>query len=523
MTSPTPVITFIDDPTKILSNPSLYPQGLATAGAVQSIVQATTGDPYFQEHGKMVGVYFQDDWKMTRRLTVNLGIRWDKDIGLNGGSIQATARSYTELKAIGSPFAASLPHDDNKDFSPRVGIAWDLTGAGKHVVRAGYGLYFGQTFINIPLFMEQQANPTIFSTVNYTSSGPGDPKASVLPKGQLLSSWRFGIDPLPPQAPGGVNLPTGATGQMVDPSYRNPYTEQFNGGYSWQVTQDSVIEAEYVHSLGLHESKTIVINPTVNGVRWTTPLFQAAGLPVLGGIRDYMSIGRSRYDGMNLSYRRRMSKHFSVNATYVLSKSQAYNGNAAAFGNAPTDEFNWFAPHDFGPTPADERHRITLSGLVYLPFGIEFAPIMQWATGRPYNATEGISDVFGQGSGVGATHAIVLNSDPTNLTETAGYTAAQLQACIAANTCHQVPYNYLRGEDFFQLDVRLAKTIKFGEKPRLQLIFQAFDLTNRANFGSSYSGNIRAATFQQPTGFISGNGVIVPKSFAAEFGARFSF
>jgi hypothetical protein len=151
------------------------------------------------------------------------------------------------------------------------------------------------------------------------------------------------------------------------------------------------------------------------------------------------------------------------------------------------------------------------------------APIMQWATGRPYNVTEGISDVFGQGSGVAATHAIVLNSDPNNLTATSGYTAAQLNACITANTCHQVPYNYLRGERFFQLDARFARFFTFRDRARLELFFQAFDLTNRANFGTAYGANIRTSTFHQPTAFITTSGVIVPKSFAGEFGARFSF
>jgi hypothetical protein len=285
----------------------------------------------------------------------------------------------------------------------------------------------------------------------------------------------------------------------------------------------TLIEAEYVHSLGLHESKTIVINPTVGGVRYTDALFKAAGLPVLGGIRDYMSIGRSRYDGMNLSFKRRLTNHFSINASYVLSRALAYNGNGAAFGNGPTDEFNWFAAHDLGPTPADERHRIGLSGLVSLPWGIMVTPIMQWATPRPYNALEGVNDTFGQGSGVGSTHTIVLNTDPTNLTATSGYKAADLNACIAANTCHQVPYNYLRGVDFFQLDSRFAKFVNFGDKAKLELFFQAFDLTNRANFGTSFQGNIRAANFQQPTGFVSTSGVVVPKSFAGEFGGRFSF
>jgi hypothetical protein len=454
---------------------------------------------------------------------VYLGLRWDKDIGLTGGDIQSKSRAYLELKAIGSPYAGGLPHDENKDFSPRFGIAYDLTGSGKHMIRAGYGLYYGQIFQNIPLFMEQQANSSLFTTVAYTSSGPGSTSASVLPTGQLLSAFRFGVDPLPPQAPGAAQLPAGATGQMMDPKYTNPYSEQWNAGYSWQLTRNSLIEVEYVHELGLHESKTIVINPTINGVRYTTPLFQAAGLPVLGGIRDYMSIGRSRYDGMNVSYRRRMNRNISVNATYVLSQALAYNGNSAAFGNGPTDLLNWFAPHDLGPTPADERHRITFSGLINLKWGITVAPIMQWATGRPYSATEGITDVFGYGSGVGTTHAIVLNSDPNNLTATASYTAAQLTACITANTCHQVPYDYLRGEDFFQLDARFGRFFRFGERAKLEVFFQAFDMTNRANFGTSYGGNIRTSTFLQPTGFITTSGVIVPKSFAGEFGARFSF
>lgn len=522
ITDATPVISFFDDPTTILTNTAKYPEGFATPGAVQSITQATTGNPYFLEHNKMFGLYFQDDWKTTSRLTLNLGLRWDKDMGMNGGSIQAQSRAYLELKAIGSPYAG-IPHDENKDFSPRIGLAYDLTGSGKHVIRAGYGLYFGQIFQNIPLFMEQQANASLFTTVAYTSPGPGSPAASVLPNGELLSAWRFGVDPNPAQAPGATQLPTGATGQIMDPHYRNPYSEQWNGGYAWQVTDTSVIEVEYVHELGLHESKTIVINPTINGVRNTTAAFQALGLPVLGGIRDYMSIGRSRYDAMNVSYRRRLSKRFSINSSYVLSQALAYNGNAAAFGNGPTDELNWFAPHDLGPTPADERHRITVSGLVKLPWGVTFTPILQWATGRPYNITEGITDVFGYGSGVGTTHDIVLNSAPNNLTATANYTAAQLVACINANACHQVPYDYLRGEDFFQLDARFGKFINFGEKAKLELFFQAFDLTNRANFGTSYGGNIRTSTFEQPTAFITSSGVIVPKSFAGEFGAHFTF
>ncbi|HUA84622.1 MAG TPA: carboxypeptidase regulatory-like domain-containing protein [Bryobacteraceae bacterium] len=526
VTDPTPVLTFFDDPTTILSNQAEYPEGLQTPGAIQSITQATTGDAYFAEHNKMFGIYAQDDWKATRRLTLNLGLRWDKDINLNGGNIEPNARAFQELEMIHSPWASHPPTNENKDFSPRIGFAWDVTGSGKHVIRGGYGLYYGQIFQNITLFMEQQANASLFSTVTYTNSvAPGTTSgtSATLPSGELLQNYRFGIDPLPPQLPGGSQLPTGATGRIIDPNYHNPYSEQFNGGYSWQVTSDSVIEAEYVHELGLNESKSLVVNPEINGVRNTTAPFQALGLPVLGEIQDYSSIGRSRYDAMNLSYRRRMSKNISINASYVLSRALAYNGNSAAFGNGPTNELNWFMPSDLGPTPSDERHRIFISGVINLPLKITFSPIMQWATGRPYSSTEGISDVYGFGGGQGTTHTVVLTSDPSNLLATKSYSDGQLQACLSAGTCEQVGYDNLRGADFFQLDTRFGRFFNIKERGKLEIFFQAFDLTNHANFGNQYGVNIRTATFMTPTSFIAASSSIIPKSFTGEFGARFSF
>ena len=73
------------------------------------------------------------------------------------------------------------------------------------------------------------------------------------------------------------------------------------------------------------------------------------------------------------------------------------------------------------------------------------------------------------------------------------------------------------------MDTRLSKEIKFGERAKLKLIFQAFDLTNRANFGNNFDGNIRSTTFGKPLGFITPSGVIVPRSFSGEFGAQFIF
>jgi outer membrane receptor protein involved in Fe transport len=524
--NPTPQVLFIDLPSKILSDKTLYPQGFATPGAVGEIVE-TAGNPYFFLSSKMFGLYFQDDWKATKRLTINLGLRWDKDFNLIGGAQQSQSRTYQFLAAIKSPYVGSQPKDDNKDFSPRIGLAFDVTGSGRHVVRAGFGIYYGQTFENIPLFMLQQVNKTLFATVlDITSSGPADKNADLVPgQGKLLSQWRYGVDPIPTVPPPPTNLAAGSVGRLMDPFYHNPYTEQFNGGYSFQIDNSNVVEVDYVHSLGLRESKTLDINPKLTALGGARPLsaaFNAAGLPSLGRIDVETSVGRSRYDGLNLSYRRRLSKRFSVNSSYVLSRSLAYNGSAAAFRNRPFDELNYFASTDFGPTPSDSTHRGVISGIFDLPFGIRFSTTMQAESGRPYNPNQGI-DVLGFGESATTRHAIVPKDQPTNYSVFASASATTLQACLAAGTCVPTGFDSARGAPFFQWDARVGKQITFRERANLELFFQAFDLTNHANFGGSYNNNIRSSSFGQPNGFVTPAGTVVPRSFSGEFGAQFRF
>jgi hypothetical protein len=546
--TPVPALTFNDLPSVITSNSNgKYPQGFATAGAVTSMAGAA-GNPSFADVGaKQFGAYLQDDWKIRRNLMLNIGVRWDEDYNLQGANVQSKARAYLLLKQINSPFASKLPENDKRGVQPRVGFSWDVTGSAKHLIRGGYGLYFGNTFQNIPLFMEQQANPYIFATVfSLTSQGPGtdcDPSNTgvcTVPGTNIkLSNWRFGVDPNPalPSAP--TSLPAGATGRIMDPNYRNPYTEEFNVGYTFQLNNSNAIEVNYIHTLGLHEAARLNINPIdpVSGVRILHSAFAAAGLtskttPAEPGIIiDDASIGRSRWDGLEVSWRRRLSHRFSINTSYVLSRALGYGGSPAGFGNAWVNPFKIMDPAvDFGHVGNDERHRWSGAGLWDLPWGFEVAPIIQASTPRSITPGSGQSNFFGYGSSTGAAHAIVPANDPTNFTyysalnSSAASIATEL-ACLNSGQCIQVPLGAARGYGFFNTDLRVSKAIKTGDWGKLNLIFQAFDLTNRANFGTNVNTSIRASAggFKVPLGFIAGSGTVVPKSFRAEFGAELKF
>ena len=522
-------IDFAVNPSVIVGSPSTYPQGFATPGLITGMTIAN-GNPYFNVATKQLALYGQDDWKLNNRLTLNLGLRWDKDFNFIGGSDIKNSRTYQELVAINSPIAnpyvSKIAADDNKDFSPRIGFAYDLTGAGKHVVRGGYGLYFGDVFQNIPLFMEQMSNPTVFQTV-LSLTAPTDPVPGT---GLTLGQWQYGVSPLPTIPPPSTQLAVGSVGRLMDPSYRNPMTEEFNGGYSWALNTNTAIEVEYTHVLGLHENKTINIDQKVPiaGVL-TRPLdaaFAAAGQPRLNSVRNEESIGRSHYDGTNFTFRQRMSHRFQLYANYTLAWAYSYDGGGGSFRNYPRDAYAPFAPYEWGPSPNDERHHVTVSGIVDLPKGFQLSPIVQFGSARSYGLTNS-SNTLNTGGGT-ANAVVVPTSAPTNWFAFAGNNTGAQNCFYGINGvtqgCTIAKYDPLRGDPFFELDMRLAKNIKFGDRMNLQLLAQAFNLTNRANYGNNFGNSIAdATTFGHPVGFINPASTIIPRALWGELGARFTF
>ena len=144
-------LTFFDDPSVIVSNSNgKYPQGFQTPGILKDWTQgnggAHNGQGYFANtltNAQQWSTWFQDDWRVNPKLTLNLGVRYDLDLNLMDEVDQPQNATRLVLAAIGDPNGA-LPKTPRKNISPRVGFAYDLSGDGQRVLRGGAGIYFDQ-------------------------------------------------------------------------------------------------------------------------------------------------------------------------------------------------------------------------------------------------------------------------------------------------------------------------------------------------------------------------------------------
>ena len=227
---------------------------------------------------------------------------------------------------------------------------------------------------------------------------------------------------------------------------------------------------------------------------------------------------------MNLSYRHRLTNRYQVSVNYTLSRAVGWDVGSpgTSFRNYTHDPRNPWSPDNFGYTADDERHHFSVSSIIKLPARFQLAPILQVGSARPYKVTEGY-DVLWLGSGL-LNATVVPNTDPTNFKAFASSSQkAAAQACLAANRCQLVLYMSLRGEPFYQVDMRVSKNWKFGEKANLETMFQMFNLTNHANFGNNFNGTASSKGFGTPNDFINPSSSNVPQAFVGEFGFRFTF
>lgn len=568
-------LTLFDTPSAILSNPVLYPQGLSTPGTVEELTFNGGSGSTKQPPAHAVGLYYQDDLKVSKRLTLNLGLRWDMmpnflvpQLTDNPLTTNRTVAALREILAspaaladpaaadgvarasllAGDPAKLRKTNTGSNEFQPRVGFAWQPTDSGKLVIRGGYGIARDQIFQNLTLWSIQQSQPTLYQTIiDLTANNPGTSCTT-----GALCSYVLG-SPLPAPAPGITTLAQGGRGRLSDPNLTDAWAQQSSIGFQYQLSNDYALSVDYYHVLGTHEPRMILDNPVlgplcdganfpttahpsdprcVNGAstRLLDAAFAAAGLETpdptganpdsrLSQIRTASSTNRSRYDGIDINLQKRFTHNFTFRASDVISWSDSYGGEAVSSYNGSNRDVlrqTEFLPSEWGPTQFDERNRIEVSGVFNFPHGFQLAPIFEWSTARPYTAYAG-SDVNGDGM-------TVLD-----------------RACAGlgpeVNGCTPVAPNSFRGKALVQLDLSASKSFALGERVNLKILAQMFNVFNRQNTCNNVdttfydsSGLPRttvspAGFFGQPVGYCGGQGYGEPfgNAYRTQLGLRIEF
>jgi hypothetical protein len=434
--------------------------------SIADVFTGTAGNNVADDNWTYVAAYFQDDFKPTNRLTLNLGLRYEVQAGPYNNDFQTLA--LQAIAAAGYPAERKL---DKNNVGPRVGFALDVRGDGRTVVRGGYGLYYDEIFQNITLYerWSDVRTPLFFVSA---SPAPWTPAFYSANREAIRNSF---IDP----------SFAGQLMRLTAPDLKQPYSHQFNAGFSHEFNPHFSIDADYVHSRGEQEIHRWQVNNALNQNTRITP----AGIfaPSLGQFRVEGNRGRSRINGLYLTGKVRMARA-SVITTYALTEGLNI---ANDFGSQPHDLTNLDWENDWGPMPNDVRHRFTAALVLALPAGFQYSTSIQANSGRPYVASAGFA---GARAGVRAI-------DPA--------------------TGQPFPRNSFRGPKFATWDMRFSKMFRLGDRREIEALFEVFNLTNYVNFnGDSNQGfinNFNSADFGTAT-------QIIPNSQRqAQLGVRFRF
>ena len=344
------LIQFPENPSFYAASPSQFYADLTCAPPIPIDIKCTAtpgGDGSFVQNVQRLGLYAEDSWRVTPRLTVNYGLRYDTTFGLfiSYGRSQLENPAYLTLKALDLPLVASAPQDYRHAFAPRLGVAYSPGPSGTTVFRAGFGLYYND--------LAQNGWVTAFQAVN-------------APPGPCVVPTDSGC------------LPPGSAGALIDPRYRTPYAIHTTAGVEHAFNAQWLVSADYTHEQGNHGYRRYDYTSTVN---------LPADAP---NIALFKSDNRSSYNGLSLHLQGNVSRHFNLIANYTLSKAQTWGcvlGELFDYVNGVCNPLDPFAKGDYGPSGEDVRDRFVLAGVFYLHAGFQVSLLGQVESARPFTIT----------------------------------------------------------------------------------------------------------------------------------------
>jgi hypothetical protein len=461
-------------------------------------------------YASAIAGFVQDNYKATRRLTIEAGLRYE----WNGTPVEGANRftifnpAEVTLTQVGTNGLPRQPYNQNNNFEPRAGFAWDVFGTGRTVLRGGYGYLVDQPVSGVvtPL----ASNPPFSTAVSYNGAA--------IPVSQLFNDAKAS----------GIAL------AMVNPKFSNAYIETYNLNLQQAVPWGMVASLYYVGSEGKHlliqTNANQVVGPTSNTqVHPFTKLASSSpidpGGAIASNIGERNSIGLSNYNALWAVLTKNMGNGLSFSMNYEWSKSMDLNSLGSQGTYVLPDSNN--PKENYGLSDFDTRNHFALYALYDLPFkgnrwkeGFQLSGIMQYQTGNPVNILSSSNSFNGitgivrpnlvgpiskrkvQASGVTNVNFItnvpgVTTCFESTLTPACTFETLQTTPTSGIYTgLGDIQRNAVTGPGYADLDLSGEKDTKITERLQFQLRADAFDIINHPNFGQP-SGNVQATTFGQ--------------------------
>jgi hypothetical protein len=390
--------------------------------------------------------WVQDDWAVTDRLTLNLGLRYDVAMGV-----------WANWVDLPPWLEAGRPNDTN-NFQPRLGFAFTLDN--RTVLRGGYGRYYGEIITNMVSHTQRQTKVAI---------------ASVLPDGRPDFAANPFNGPWPgyeelvqrfcshAQVPGCVRQDTGGDNLAPPPAYaRLPYSHQVSIGVERQLATALAVEADYVFTGGRDEryvqnNVNLTFDPAT-GVNYPFNDITRRAFPDWGVVGMNVMGGRSNYHGLQTAFTKRMNQRWQASGTYTLSAVRDLNPMPMSGITRVTFPVAPDLGGEYTLAITDQRHRAGVNGIWQVGYGFQLSGVYFYGSGARFNTTYG-GDRRNTGASTGGGGR--LRPDGTIM-----------------------PRNNLVGDPIHRVDLRVQRRFQFGSRVRLDGMIEVYNVFNHENFGS---------------------------------------
>ena len=461
--------------------------------------RAARGDSRRETFQNSHALYIQDSFRLNRRLTLNLGLRYDYNGVIDEkNGLFSNFDPERGLELVGTNGSDKLYNSDLNNFSPRIGLAWDVTGKGKTVVRAGWGLFydaFSQDF-----FVGQLPFNTFNPGPAYNPVGP----APIL----------FSFSTIPRIEPG-VPIFTDFLDSdvfSVDRNLRTPYVQNFNLNIQHELVRNVVLQVGYVGSQGRKLFRYRDINQPVNPAVSTARPFDNGPFAPSGGTFFYVNqletTANSSYNALQASLTMRERRGFttSINYTWSHSIDNASDGQDYV-ANATQPDNSFRTDLERANSNFDVRHRFVATFSYDVPNLIKRYPrlgdgwqlngILTLRSGSPFHVNlfddyNGTGEFFPRPDLVGDPYA--GTSTPDNFLNLSAFAVpctldpagdGSAASCLPG-TQHfgSLGRNSLIGPGYRNFDFSIFKTTPLTERVQLQFRAEVFNLFNHPNFAS---------------------------------------